>query len=255
MFRSLLLKRPGLVKPTSNLRIALTYNPLKFQRHSFHSSGFQLAKKKTKTSKKGKEEPVEEDDAEAANIDFEDATVKFQSVIEKFNKAASEAKLGKTNPKIFDKLSVNTHDGELPFTSVAQTSVKGRNFIITLFDPENSKHVINTILGSGLNMNAQVDPSNKFTLKVPLPPVTTETKNESVKHLKEIFEKFKHGSAKNNSLSSIRSEVRNKFTKQLKGHKSTDAENKLLTQFEKLHKQYSDKLNESFKTAESSIVK
>ncbi|KAK6458970.1 ribosomal recycling factor [Scheffersomyces xylosifermentans] len=258
MFRSTLLRSGSLLRPL------IAKNTVSFGKNyqlqtcrSFTCSSIQLAKKKTKTSKKSAKEVASEEEIveEAPTIDFDDATAKFQSIIEKFNKAASETKLGKSNPKIFDNLTVSTHDGEVEFTSVAQTSVKGRNFIITLFDPENAKHVINTVLGSGLNMNAQIDPTNKFTLKVPLPPITTETKKENAKHLKDLFEKYKHGSTKNNSLSAVRADVRNKFTKQLKGQKGTDAETKLLAEFEKLCKSYNDKLSEAFKAAETAILK
>ncbi|ODV79951.1 ribosome recycling factor [Suhomyces tanzawaensis NRRL Y-17324] len=209
-----------------------------------------LLKKKPKKAVAPQEEDVEEP---SALIDFEDATAKFKQVLEKFTKTANESKLGKTNPRIFDKLTVNVNDEEVPFTSVAQTSIKGRNFIVTLFDPASSKHVINTILGSGLNMNAQVDPANKYTLKVPLPPVNTETKKESVKQLKEVFEKMKNGSSKG-SLASIRADVKNKFSKQVKKQKS-DAETKVLNDFEKLHKTYTEKLAEAFKAAETAILK
>jgi ribosome recycling factor len=222
----------------------------------FHTTPIALAKgKKGKGKKHEAEEVAEEVIDDTPLIDMEDATTKFKSVVEKFTKQANEVKMGKANPRIFDKFTVTTHDGEVPFTSVAQTTVKGRNFIITLFDPANSKHVINTVLGSNLNLNAQVDPTNKFTLKVPLPPINTETKKESVKQLKETFEKFKHSPQKNQSLSAIRTDVKHKFQTKLKKKKPTDSEQKVLNDFEKLHKQYTDKLSEIFKAAETAIMK
>ncbi|KAK6204975.1 ribosome recycling factor-domain-containing protein [Scheffersomyces amazonensis] len=228
---------------------------------SFHVSNIVLAKGKgKKNNKKGnakEEEEEEEIQVEAPTIDFNDATTRFENLIQKFNKAASEIKLGKSNPNLFNKLQVKIHDEFIPFTSLAQTSVKGRNFVITLFDPNNAKHIINTILGSELNLSAQVDPTNKLALKVPLPPITSETKKESAKHLKEIYEKFKNANPKqhNESLGNIRAEIRSKFEKTLKSNKKNDAEVKELAKFDKLHKQYSDKLSEAFKTAETSILK
>jgi ribosome recycling factor len=219
---------------------------------SFYQSPIAFAKaKKQKTSKKVEPEPEVEE--EGPLIDFDEATKSFDLVVEKFTKLANEAKLGKTNPKVFDKLMVTINDEETPFTSVAQTSIKGRNFIITLFDPSYSKHVINSILGSTLNMNAQADPANKYTLKAPLPPVTTETKQESAKHLKELFEKFKNGSNRG-SLAAIRSDVKHKFSKHVKKQKS-DTESKALQDFEKLHKQYTEKLALIFKAAETAVLK
>lgn len=217
---------------------------------TFTNSSINFAKK----SKGKKNEVVEEETVEEGpSIDIDEVTDKFKLVIEKFTKHSNEVKLGKANPRIFDKLLVDSNEGEVPFTSVAQTSVKGRNFIITVFDPINSKHIINTILGSGLNLNAQVDPANNYTLKVPLPPVNTETKKESVKTLKETFEKYKHGSK--SSLSSIRTDVKHKYQKQLKKKKPTDAQQKELDGFEKVHKQYNEKLGEILKAAEIAIMK
>lgn len=218
----------------------------------FHSSPVVF---KGKKGKKGGAAAAAEPEAEAAEgplIDLDEAKSKFQAVVDKFAKAANDAKLGKSNPKIFDKLEVHTADGDMPFTSVAQTSVKGRNFIITLFDPANAKNVINTVLGSDLNMNAQVDPSNKYTLKVPLPPVNTETKKETVKLLKEYFEKFKTGKT---GLAGVRADVKHKFQKKVKLKKLSDVEQKELDAFEKVHKQYADKLAEMFKSAETAIMK
>lgn len=241
-------------RPASLFAAVLHYRGLLYSRAQyFHYTPVFLAK-----GKKGKKSaPVEEEIVEIPTIDMEDATKRFSSVLEKFTKSANDMKLGKTNPRIFDKLLVDLGKGEepVPFNTVAQTTVKGRNFLITLFDPAYGKHVINSILGSGLNMNAQADPANKYSLKVPLPPVSTETKKESAKALKEAYEKFKHGSSKSSSLAAIRNDVKLKFTKTSKKGKTSDAERKALDEFEKLHKLFSDKLTEIMKSAETAIMK
>ncbi|CAN3372413.1 hypothetical protein DIURU_002475 [Diutina rugosa] len=233
---------------TVRLPVVTRYAPLR----TFYASPVMLKAKKGGKKAAAPAEDTTEAAAEGPLIDIPDVTKKFQQVVEKFGKAANDAKLGKSNPKIFDKLVVETGDGEMPFTSVAQTSVKGRNFIITLFDPANAKHVINTVLGSGLNLNAQVDPTNKYTLKVPLPPVSTETKKEAVKQLKEQFEKFKSGKT---GLAGIRADTKSKFQKKCKSKKPSDAEQKELDAFEKVHKTFNDKLAEAFKQAETAIMK
>ncbi|CCG23092.1 Rrf1 protein [Candida orthopsilosis Co 90-125] len=233
----------------------------------FHTSATLLAAKKNNKFKKAqKQQKIQfEDDkiqAEAETevvtptIDFKEATAKFESIISKFEKLANEIKLGKLNPKIFDNLLVNIGNQkdveEVPFNTIAQTSVKGRNFIITLFDPSNAQAIINTIIGSGLNMSGVVDPTNKFNIKVPLPPITLETKQNDVKLLKELFDKLRNN--KTGSLTSVRGDIRHKFQSHLKTHKLSDSENKQLSQLEKLHKLYVDKLQESFKKFEKRIL-
>lgn len=218
---------------------------------SFHQS-FVTFKKK---GKKGAKEVEEEASHEAPQIDFDDATRRLQTVVDNFAKQANEAKLGKTNPQIFDHLHVETTDGEVPFTTVAQTSIKGRNFIITVFDPANTKHLVNAILASDLNMNPIADPSNKQMLKVPLPPVTTESKKENVKHLKTVFEKVRNGPGSGKSastLAAIRADIKHKVSKK---KKMTDAETQLWNDYEKIHKKYVEKLGDVFKAAETAILK
>lgn len=228
---------------------------------NFHTFSPRLAKaKKLKSvsSKKGKkveEEPVEEEEIDINDlINIEESTKKFESVIETFGRTANEIKLGKTNPAIFDKLTINTHDGELPYTSVAQTAVKGRKFVITVFDPSHTKSIINAVLDSGLNMNPQIDPNNNQTLNVPLPPITTESKKENVKSLKLTFEKFKNGSGtkSSSSLSSIRADIKHRISKK---KKLSDGEQRVVNDFEKLHKKFVDKLNDVFKASEKAIMK
>lgn len=231
-----------------------------FSKHHFQSSTILGKKGKAKTSgKKNKKEDFSDSednlDTPKVEIDFTESEKRFQDVLEKFTKVANEAKLGRTSPTIFDKLKVNTEGGEIPFTSVAQTSLKGRNFIVTVFDPKYTKSIVNAVLGSDLNMNPQSDPSNSQSLKVPLPPVTTESKNSLLKKLKEEYEKYRNGHKQVSSLAQVRTDVRHKVQKGLKKKKLSDEEEKLLQEFEKMHKTYLEKLLDIYKAAEKAIMK
>lgn len=253
MLRSLILTQkrafiPVFARPVAAGPVAARVLPSR----NFHQSFITLKKK----AKKGAKDVEEDTSSEPPLIDFDDATKRLQSVVDKFAKQANEAKLGKTNPQIFDHLHVETVDGEVPFTTLAQTAIKGRNFIITVFDPANTKHLVNAILASDLNMNPIADPSNKQLLKVPLPPVTTESKKESVKHLKTVFEKVRNGPGgsgrSSSTLAAIRADIKHKISKK---KKMTDAETQVWNDYEKLHKQYVEKLGEVFKAAETAILK
>ncbi|KAI5962142.1 RRF1 [Candida pseudojiufengensis] len=226
----------------------------------FNTSPILLKKKSTKQKLQKQDEKIQAEAAEeiiTPTIDFPTVESKFEKILTKFEKQANEIKLGKLNPKIFDNLIVNIGNQkdveEVQFNTIAQTSIKGRNFIVTMFDPSNGQSLINAIIGSGLNMSGTIDPSNKFNIKIPLPPITSETKQQNLKQLKELFDKLKNN--KTNSLTSIRGDTRSKFQSNLKNHKITDLENKQLTQLEKLHKLYIDKLHEKFKAYEKQILK
>lgn len=190
------------------------------------------------------------------SLDFEAATKRSEAVLLNFNQIANEIKLGRKNPQLFDNLKVELPDEQAPFTSVAQTTIKGWNFYITVFNPSNAKHVINAILASDLNMNPILDIHNKLLLKVPMPPATTESKKETAKTLKVAFEKFKSGPSTSkkhaNTLAAIRADVRQQLT--LK-KKLSHPETVLWDDFEKIHKTYVGKLTDMYKTAETAILK
>ncbi|RLV95475.1 Ribosome-recycling factor mitochondrial [Spathaspora sp. JA1] len=219
----------------------------------FHTTPITFSQKR-KQKKNGKSEHAAESTTdthtESPTIDLTKANEKFNNVLEKFSKSATSIKLGKSDARIFDKLEININNEFVPFTSIASTSIKGRHFIITLFDPSYGKHIISSLIDSDLNMSGQIDPNNKFSLKVPLPSITTETKQEQVKQLKEAFEKVKNG-----SLAGVRSDVRSKFLKDAKSSRLGDSEQAVLDEFEKLHKSYIDKLTNIFKTTQSAILK
>lgn len=223
-----------------------TYNSYKL----FHTTIPLLAK--NKKSKKSPKNDEQSPSNEALEIDFNQISEKFEKIIDKFSKKANEIKLGKTNPNMFDNLDIKLSDNQTyKFNSLAQTSIKGRNLMITVFDPSNNQNIINGILNSKLNLNPQLDPHTNM-LKVPLPPITTETKQENIKLLKSQFEQFKNSNS--NSLNSIRLDYKQKITKKLKQKKS-DQEMDQLKQFENLHKEYLDKLTKIFKTNESLLSK
>lgn len=219
----------------------------------FHASPLSLKKRLSK-----KTVEVEESDVavSASDIDFKELEAKMQAVVDRFGKVANEAKLGKSNPLIFDNLTVKTADGDFPFTSTAQTAVKGRNFMITVFDPSNTKNIVSAILAANLNMTPIADPQNKQLIKVPLPPVTTDSKKETVKQLKESFEKLRNGpgghSKNAHTLASIRGDIKKKLSKKVK---KSDDETKAWNDFEKIHRKYCDKLQDVFKAAEKAIMK
>lgn len=247
MFRQFVLSVPALRRITTIPRVATSYKTI-FTCRSFSASS--IAQKKAK--KGGK--VVQESTAEPiASIDYDQVNKKLQSVVDLFTKYANEAKLGKANPKVFDNLLIETEHGEMPYTSVAQTNVKGRNLILTVYDPANVQKIINAVLGSDLNLNPVADPNNKLTLKVPLPPITTEVKKEAIKDLKAVYEKLRNGtgSGKTGSLSSIRNDTRHKFSK---NKKLDDNETKLWNEYEKNHKSYVDKLASLMKNAETQIM-
>ncbi|RCK59124.1 Ribosome-recycling factor, mitochondrial [Candida viswanathii] len=271
MFRSIIKHQRGLLPRVAVPRV--TYSPASLTTfHSFHTSPVSNAKRSSKKGKKRQQDEEEEEeeegrqnakDASAAQeseptIDLDHVTKSFETILGKFNKQATDIKLGKMSTKIFDEIDVNVgkrgEDIVVPFTAVGQTNIQGRNYVINLYDEAYGQNVINAIMGSGLNMSGTIDPNNKFQIKVPIPPVTTESKEANAKRLKDVYEMYRNNQ-KTNSLNSVRAEARHKFQKKLKLKKMTDTQHQILKKLEALHKTYADKLADSFKAAEKSILK
>ncbi|RCK62653.1 Ribosome-recycling factor, mitochondrial [Candida viswanathii] len=268
MFRSIIKQQRALLPRVAVARVA--YSPASLTTvHSFHTSPVSHAKRSSKKGKKRQQDEEEEEsqeqarDASAAQeseptIDLDHVTKSFETILGKFNKQATDIKLGKMSTRIFDEIDVNVgkrgEDIFVPFTAVGQTNIQGRNYVINLYDEAYGQNVINAVIGSGLNMSGTIDPNNKFQIKIPIPPVTTESKEVSAKRLKDIYEMYRNNQ-KTNSLNSVRAEARHKFQKKLKLKKMTDTQHQILKKLEALHKTYADKLADSFKAAEKSILK
>ncbi|SCW02704.1 LAFE_0F12442g1_1 [Lachancea fermentati] len=209
-----------------------------------------ISAKKVKKGGKGKTAEVEED-VEVVDVKqyVKQATDEFNSILELHKRKLGELKVGTANPSIFNALKVGKNNAK--FTDVATTSLKGRNnLIVTVFDPKDTKSVVSSILGAGLNLNPERIPDNEQQLKVALPPPTTESRKQTCKQLKAVFEEFKNSSSKQ-SLGHVRGEI----LKQLKKlDKKNDSVTKIIQEIERLHKDSTNKLQEQLKQAEKNVL-
>jgi len=120
-----------------------------------------------------------------------------------------------------------------------------------VFDPNNTKNVVSSVLASGLNMNPETVPNFPQQLKVPLPPPTAETRQQIARNIKDEFDALKNSHDKF-SLATARASA----MKELKAFQKTDDAVKKVTQeVEKLHKKYGDELQTQFKAAEKAVLK
>ncbi|ANZ76258.1 BA75_03050T0 [Komagataella pastoris] len=214
-------------------------------RHITHSAALLKAKKKHSNHHELVDEAPEVVNPKQILKEIED---KFKLTLQEHQKKINEIKLGKSNPKIFDSLKVSIAKDLQPFPSVAQTTTKGRNLLVTVFDPSLVKHVVSSILSSGLNLNPEIDPKNPQLLKVPLTAPSAETKKETLKALKNNLEHYRHSITNRHSLASIRAH----YLKEFKGNKE-DSIKKLVNEIEKVHKDYSNSIHEQFKKVEKTL--
>ncbi|KAL3231083.1 Ribosome-recycling factor, mitochondrial [Nakaseomyces bracarensis] len=220
----------------------LTRNTLTRQ---FQTSSLLLKKK----AAKGKAAPVEEEpEIVDPNIYVKELTTKFDKSIELYQKELNEKRQGSFNSKIFDKLVLKNGRS---FKDMATTALKGKgSLLITVFDPNEVKNIVSAILAADLNLNPERVSTNNQQLKVPLPPPTTESKQQLCKELKTVFEKYKQSQSKA-SLGHIRTEV----MKELKSlQKKDESIKKIIQHVEKIHKDYVNKMTEQLKQAEKNVM-
>lgn len=99
---------------------------------------------------------------------------------------------GKSQESIFNDLVVNYAKDQpsVKFTSLAHSNLKGKKIIITVYDPSHTKHIISTILASGLNLTPVQHPNNPQLLTVDLPEVTADDKKKKREQIKATINNF-----------------------------------------------------------------
>ena len=233
---------------SKNLVVPSSISKSLIQTRSLHPATVPLYAKKSKKSNGNgsSNEKADSPDTPADVLDPKEFKSKVSAdltkLLEQQKKTLAETAKGRNDVKIFDSLTV----GKEKFTNVASTSQKGKNLlIITVFDPKNSKNVVSAILGANLNLNPERIPDNDQQLKVVLPPVTQESRNQTLKLLKKYNDEFKSGPFAN---------VRNKYLKDLKpyGFKNEDAK-KCSKEIEKVYKDFGDKLLQQYKAVEKLV--
>lgn len=226
---------------------------ISLQRRTFASTAIALAKKK-KGGKESKESTttsdVPLDELDPSKL-LNELTNSCTNTVSTFEQKLTTLKMGRSNPDIFDKLKVKLDTHEASFPEVALTSVKTPTFLtVTVFDPNHTKRIISSILGSGLNLNPEVDPANNQLLKIKIPNTTKEMKEKTMKEMKQYLDLFRSNASQKDSLVSNRAKSM-KEIKNLEGSK--DVIKKLTNDVDSVYKKFSDKMNEIFKTAEKQL--
>lgn len=227
-------------------------SPARWQYRSFANTAILLAKKKKggKDSKDSKEDaaPLAELDPSALLKELNTACTKTLGA---FEQKLTTMKMGRSNPGIFNKLTVKLDSHDEPFEQVALTSVKTPTFLtVTVFDPAHTKRVVSAILGAGLNLTPEVDATNNQLLKIKVPNTTKEMKEKTVREMKTLLDAFRSQASQKDSLVSLRAKAM-KEVKNLEGSK--DAIKKLTADVDGVYKKFADKLQDAFKAAEKQI--
>lgn len=124
---------------------------------------------------------------DALNEYIEEADLEMSEAVEFLKRELSHLRAGKANPTLLDGIKVEYYGSMTPLSQMASvTAPDPRMLVVTPWDKSTIPLIEKAVMSSGLGLN----PSNDGQLvRIPLPILSEERRNELVKVAKDITEK------------------------------------------------------------------
>ncbi|MGB5716873.1 MAG: ribosome recycling factor [Gammaproteobacteria bacterium] len=158
---------------------------------------------------------------------LKDAAVRMDKSIEAFKQTLTKVRTGRAHPSLLDHLLVDYYGSSVPISQVANIGVEdARTLIVTPWEKTMVQPIEKSILKSDLGLN----PATAGTvIRIPMPPLTEETRRELVKVVRH------DGEAAKVAIRNIRRDANSDFKELLKGKEiSEDDERKAQEAIQKL---------------------
>lgn len=158
---------------------------------------------------------------------LKDAGVRMDKSIEAFKQTLTKVRTGRAHPSLLDHLVVDYYGSSVPISQVANIGVEdARTLIVTPWEKTMVQPIEKSILKSDLGLN----PATAGTvIRIPMPPLTEETRRELVKVVRH------DGEAAKVAIRNIRRDANSDFKELLKGKEiSEDDERKAQEAIQKL---------------------
>lgn len=115
-----------------------------------------------------------------------DAEERMQKSIISLEDALKKIRTGRAHPSILDSVMVSYYGSDTPLNQLANVNVEdGRSLIISPWEKPLIGEIEKAIMKSDLGLNPS---NNGDTIRVPMPPLTEETRKEYTKHAKREAE-------------------------------------------------------------------
>ena len=139
---------------------------------------------------------------------LKDAGVRMDKSIEAFKQTLVKVRTGRAHPSLLDHLVVDYYGSDVPISQVANVGVEdARTLTVTPWEKTMVQAIEKAILKSDLGLN----PSTAGTvMRIPLPPLTEETRRELVKVVRH------DGEAAKVAIRNIRRDANSDFKELLK---------------------------------------
>ena len=172
---------------------------------------------------------------------------KMNKTFEVFTKDLSALRTGRANTSMLDIIKVDVYGQNMPINQLGTITVaEPRSLNIQVWDQNNVTLIDSSIRKSEMGLNPQIDGQ---IIRIPIPDLTEERRNELKKMIKNIGEKSKI------SIRNIRREANDQLKTMLKEKKiSEDENNKYSREIQTITDQEIKKIGEKVSQKEKEIM-
>ena len=115
-----------------------------------------------------------------------DAEKRMQKSVASLEEAFKKIRTGRAHPSILDSVMVSYYGTDTPLSQLANVNVEeGRSLLISPWEKQLIGEIEKAILKSDLGLNPS---NNGDTIRVPMPPLTEETRREYTRQAKQEVE-------------------------------------------------------------------
>jgi len=176
-----------------------------------------------------------------------DADDRMQKSVAALDEAFKKIRTGRAHPSILDGVMVSYYGAETPLNQLANVTVEeGRSLVISPWEKNMIGEVEKAIMKSDLGLNPS---NNGDTIRVPMPPLTEETRREFTKQAKNEAENAR------SAIRNIRRDANSDF-KDLEKEKeiSEDDQRRAEEQIQKMTDKYIGEIEAAFQAKEEDLL-
>jgi ribosome recycling factor len=172
---------------------------------------------------------------------------RMDKAVEDFRKAMAGVRTGRANVHMLDSVSVDYYGSQMPLNQVAQVHAPEAQLItVQPFDPSQLGAIEKAIRSGDMGLNPMNDGK---LIRVPVPPLTQERRQDMVKHLHRVLEEHR------TAVRNIRRDGNDAIKKAMKDKKITeDEEKRSLDEIQKLTDGEIKKMEEMSKGKEKEVL-
>jgi ribosome recycling factor len=172
---------------------------------------------------------------------------RMDKAVEDFRKAMAATRTGRANVHMLDGVSVDAYGSLMPLNQLAQVHAPEAQMItVQPYDPSQMAAIEKAIRSAELGLNPMNDGK---MIRVPVPPLTQERRQEMVKHLHKALEEHR------TAVRNIRRDGNDAIKRALKDKKITeDDEKRSLEEIQKLTDDEIKKMEEMSKAKEKEVL-